>query len=153
MFLKNHCFPQNKIKNQTQRVQEYIDPEGGERTKEKTYLYYPTRISGRLHKYFQPRGTQAQKYGTSRRCSPYTQPPRHPSRSPLSPCPLFSEPSSSTPKAARGSGQAGGGMKVSIKSLNGSSFEIEVEPTSKVRHRTPPDLRGSVRICSCPRRF
>jgi hypothetical protein len=27
-------------------------------------------------------------------------------------------------------------MKVSIKTLKGSSFEIEVEPTTKVRHRT-----------------
>jgi hypothetical protein len=29
-------------------------------------------------------------------------------------------------------------MKVSIKTLKGSSFEVEVEPTSKVRRRQPP---------------
>lgn len=53
----------------------------------------------------------------------------------LSPSPLL------LPLASSAAGGGGGAMKVSIKTLKGSSFEIDVEPTSKVRRGgLPPPL-------------
>jgi hypothetical protein len=41
-------------------------------------------------------------------------------------------------------------MKVSIKTLKGSSFEVEVEPTSKVRHPVPTPLIRANLLVSAP---
>lgn len=58
------------------------------------------------------------------------------------PSPLsFLSPSPLLPLTSSAAGGGGGAMKVSIKTLKGSSFEIDVEPTSKVRRGgLPPPL-------------